>query len=268
MIKASFVLPIKNGSKFIVNTLKTLINQTEKNIEIIVVNDHSTDNTLKILKMIAKEDKRIKILSNPKNITGEANSRNYGTKFAKGEIILPTDADDPNNLDRAKISIRELKNNKADIFYGTLEHFYAETGKRERRFFQPYDAKLLLYIDYINHAGASAYLKKCFDKLRGYDPSIEIGTDYDLWLRAQEQNMKFCGKNVVLAQYTFHSAQMTATNIHNRHKWLKLIRKKHSIFNIDIEYIKKKAKSQVIDFFIKNKYYRKIWFDKNSIPKK
>jgi len=267
MIKASFVVPVKNGGKFIAKTLKSLVNQKEKNIEIIIVNDHSTDNTTDIVKKLKKFDKRIKLLENPTKKTGEAATRNYGTKFALGEIILPTDADDPNSLERASISIRELHSNRADIFYGTLEHYYLETGKKERRFFQPYDAELLRYICYINHAGASAYLRKSFNKLGGYDPTIKIGTDYDLWLRAQEKGFKFVGKDIVLAQYTIHKNQMTSTSITERHCWLKMIRQKHQIYTIDMDYIKKNARKETIDFFIKNPYYNKIWFSQESLPK-
>jgi len=266
MIKASFVLPVKNGSKFIANTLKSLLKQTEKNIEIIVVNDNSTDNTDDIVKRIAREDSRIKLFHNPVNLTGEAATRNFGTKHTKGKIILPTDADDPNNFTRAEISYNELRKNKADIFYGTLEHYYTETGKREKRFFQPYDAELLKYINYINHAGASAYLKSAFIKLGGYDTKINIGTDYDMWLRAQKIGLKFIGRDIILAQYTIHRNQMTATTIKNRHYWLRTIRKKHTIYNIDIKYVKKNARKEVVDFFINNPYYYKIWFNKNSIP--
>lgn len=268
MVKASFVLPVKNGEKFIAETIKSLINQTEKDIEIIIVNDHSTDNTTEIIQKLMQYDKRIKLVHNPKNITGEGATRNFGTKSAQGEIILPTDADDPNRVERAKVSIRELESNQADIFYGTLEYHYLETGKHERRFFQHYDEKLLNYIDYIGHAGASAYLKRSFDSLGGYDPSIKIGTDYDLWLRAQKQGFKFCDKDVVLATYTKHNNQMTKASIDDRHYWLKLIRQKHQIYKIDMSYIKEKATPEVYDHFFGDRRLREIWFDKKSIPQR
>jgi glycosyltransferase involved in cell wall biosynthesis len=268
MPRASFVMPAKNCQEFIKKTISSLTNQTEKDIEIIVVENDSTDNTLNILNDLAKSDPRIIIIS-AKNVSGIADCRNIGTKKASGQIILPVDADDPNNLKRVEISLSELKKNKADIFYGNMKRLYVDTNKSVMRHFQPFDSQLLHYINFIAH-GASAFYKYVYDKIGEYDSTIEIGEDYDFFLTGQELGYKFCSKNVALAQYTMHSGQITAhaskEQIKRRQKWNEIVRKKHGIYKIDLDYVKKHAELDVIDFYINKNY--ETWFGQDSIPEK
>lgn len=267
MIKASFVMPVKNGEKFIVKTIKSILNQTIKNIELIVVDDHSQDKTAIIVKKMASDDSQLIFFSNPGK--GVAAARNAGTNKARGKIILPVDADDPNYPERTAISIEELEKNQTDIFYGNLMRSYSETGKKKLRHFQPYDHQLLRYINFIAHAGSSAYYKYVWEKVGGYDEGIEIGEDYDFWLKAQETGFKFSCKNIPLAQYTMHGSQTTGIEnnpekIKKRQYWNQIIRRKHRIYKIDENYVRKTAAPAVIKFYLEQNY--PIWFGKESIP--
>ena len=91
--KISTVIPLYNCSKFIGKTVKSIQNQNIKDIEIILVNDYSTDNTLSIVKKLEEQDHRIKIINNKKNM-GILYSRSIGTLLSKGEYIFPLDNDD------------------------------------------------------------------------------------------------------------------------------------------------------------------------------
>ena len=88
----SIIIPTYNNEKEIERCLKSIITQTYTNIEMIVINDGSTDSTQSILEKYAKKDKRIKILFQDKQ--GVSNARNYGMKYAKGEYLAFVDADD------------------------------------------------------------------------------------------------------------------------------------------------------------------------------
>lgn len=87
----SVIVPAYNASNSIDKCLESLLNQTLNNIEIIVINDHSSDDTLKKIK--SKKDKRIVLIDNKKNL-GPAASRNKGMKIARGEFIGFVDSDD------------------------------------------------------------------------------------------------------------------------------------------------------------------------------
>lgn len=270
MLKISFVLPVKNGERFIETTIRSMLKQNYQACEIVVVNDHSEDKTLDILNSLASKNKNLLILNNPENESGVAAARNLGTEKASGEIIFPSDADDPNFPERARVSISELQKNKADVFYSNLERFYQDSGKKELRHFQPYDPVLLKYINYIAHAGSSAYYKYVWEKVGGYDEEIKIGEDWDFWLKSQQAGFKFCFKNIPLAQYTMHAGQSTNTadreKIKNRQYWNRVVREKHGIYEIDLEYVKNHTEPSVREFYVDKNF--EIWFEKESIPNK
>lgn len=88
----SFIVPVYNGEKTIERCLSSICNLREKNIEIIVVNDGSTDCTKDILENLAQADKRIKVVNIPNG--GVSNARNIALKLAKGEYVAFSDCDD------------------------------------------------------------------------------------------------------------------------------------------------------------------------------
>lgn len=269
MPKATFIVAVKDGEKFVKQTVQSILSQTLTDLEAVVVNDHSKDNTVAIIETIAKLDNRVKLF-HLKDKKGAAAARNYGINNSIGEIIFPTDADDPLNPKRMEISIESLNQSKADIFYSNLERYYIGTGKKEMRHFQPYDEKLLRYINYIAHAGSSAYFRYVYDKIGGYDEKIMIGEDYSFWLSAQELGFKFCYDNIALAQYTMHGEQITVSDdpekIKRRQSWNRIVREKHKIFEIDLDYVKSKATPDVVEFYVNKN--SDIWFAPESIPNK
>lgn len=90
--KISIIIPIYNVEKYLKRCLESVINQSLKEIEIICVNDGSTDNSLEILKIFQKKDKRIIIIN--KENGGASSARNTALKTAQGEYCLNIDSDD------------------------------------------------------------------------------------------------------------------------------------------------------------------------------
>ncbi len=93
MIKVSVIIPIYNVEKYLEECLESVTNQTLKDIQIICINDGSTDKSSNILKRYAEIDSRIEIINNSKNY-GQSYSRNRGLEFAQGEYIYFLDSDD------------------------------------------------------------------------------------------------------------------------------------------------------------------------------
>ena len=92
-VLATAVIPVYNSKNYISKAIKSIQNQNIENIEIILVDDKSTDDTLSFIKEIQKEDQRIKIIANQKNM-GIFYTRCIGTLSAKGKYIFPLDNDD------------------------------------------------------------------------------------------------------------------------------------------------------------------------------
>lgn len=113
MSKVSIIIPMYNVENYISKCILSCINQTEKNIEIICIDDESKDNTLKIAKTYAKKDNRITVISQ-KN-SGVSVARNNGLKIAKSQWIMFVDGDD-----WLKDNTVELFLDKADDKYDIL----------------------------------------------------------------------------------------------------------------------------------------------------
>ena len=126
MIKVSVVVPVYNVEKYLRECLNSLVNQTLKDIEIICVNDGSTDNSLEILKEYQQVDNRIKIIS--KNNSGYGHTMNIGLDYAQGEYIGIVEPDD-----YVKLDMYEKLYNKAHEFDLDLikADFYRFTGNKD-----------------------------------------------------------------------------------------------------------------------------------------
>jgi glycosyltransferase involved in cell wall biosynthesis len=118
-IKISVIVPVYNGEKWLNRCLRSLVNQTLKEIQIICVNDYSTDNSLVVLQQYAKKDKRI-IIKNLKKNCGESTARNEGLKIAKGKYIAFIDQDDYIDLDFYEKLYEQTKDEKMDIVKGNV----------------------------------------------------------------------------------------------------------------------------------------------------
>ena len=114
MPKLSLILPCYNVDKYLEKCLDSLINQTEKDIEIILVDDCSTDNSFNIIQKYAKKDKRIKLFKTQTN-AGYGAARNLGRDNATGEYIWFVDSDDYLEPDACEVLYNEAKNNKLEI---------------------------------------------------------------------------------------------------------------------------------------------------------
>lgn len=104
----SVIVPVYNVEKYVGECLDSILNQTYKNIEVLMVNDGSTDNSAKLCKEYEKKDKRFKLYS--KKNGGLSDARNYGLDRMKGDYVCFADSDDIIHPDFIKILLDSLKN--------------------------------------------------------------------------------------------------------------------------------------------------------------
>ena len=109
----SIIIPMYNSEKYIYRCLNSIMNQTYKNLEIIIINDGSIDNSLKICKEISKNDDRIKIIN--KDNGGVSKARNDGIDTANGEYILFVDSDDWLEINTIEILNNILNEKDVDL---------------------------------------------------------------------------------------------------------------------------------------------------------
>ncbi len=127
-IKLSIIIPMYNAEKYIEKCIKSILNQTLEEIEIIIVNDGSTDNSLKMVKKY-EENKKI-IIQNEQN-GGSSKARNKGLSLARGKYIYFIDADDYLEEDEKILEnlYNIIKKNKFDILI--FDYFEDKVGKKE-----------------------------------------------------------------------------------------------------------------------------------------
>ena len=144
------LMPVYNAEKFLAESINSILSQTYSDFELLILDDGSTDNSLKIIEAYAKEDKRIKILVNKTN-QGEAKCRNRLLKNSKTEFIAWMDADDISLEDRLQTQMDFLKQNPKIDAVGVQYSAFGSSGNLLRIslpvvLYQILKLKLILYL--------------------------------------------------------------------------------------------------------------------------
>ena len=130
MEKISIVVPIYNVEKYVKKCIESLIKQTYKNIEIILVDDGSTDSSAEIIDEYANKDSRI-IAIHQKN-KGVSSARNTGLKAARGEYIGFVDPDDYVDCQMYEVMVNKLQASLADLVVCGYSKIWESSGKTEK----------------------------------------------------------------------------------------------------------------------------------------
>lgn len=173
----SIIIPIYNYGVQFEKTLQSVFDSTYKNIEIIIVNDGSTDKYVKMKLDSIKNHPNIKIISQDNQ--GPSSARNNGVSHSSGEYILPLDADDTIYPDYIQSCVNILRNNKtiSPVYCDT--HHIGQIQGIERR--PEWSLERLKHGPFI--VNCSMFHKEAFDICNGYDESLKGWEDYDLWIR-------------------------------------------------------------------------------------
>lgn len=110
--KVSIIIPAYNVEKYIKECLESISNQTYKNIEVIIIDDGSIDNTPSIVKTFCDEDNRFRLLTNPNK--GVSSARNYGISISSGRYIMFLDSDDFYDLNAVEYMLQSIIDNQCD----------------------------------------------------------------------------------------------------------------------------------------------------------
>ena len=187
----SVIIPAYNAEKFIAKTLDSVRKQTYQNIEIIVIDDGSIDQSIAIVKQFIQEDKRIK-LWRQKNL-GVAAARNKGIEIAQGEFIAPLDADDlwyPQNLEKQVRLIQKQDSEVALVYCWSLhidENDFL-TGKFNASDIEGNIYHTLVCSNFLGNASCCLMRREVIQEVGGYSLEFkQLNTqgceDWDLYLK-------------------------------------------------------------------------------------
>jgi len=211
----SAIVPTRNSAKTLDICLKSVMKQTYPNVEIIVVDNHSSDNTLKIAKKYTKKV----FLKGPERSA----QRNYGVKMSEGEYLIFLDSDIELSKNVVSECVKKVKKSCGVITFPEIiiaSGFWGKCRKLE--------AKCYLGDDTIE--APRFYEKKIFNKLGGFDENLIAAEDWDLRERALEMGIKIYHINSL----TYHHE--------GKVNFFKRLKKKHYYGKNLYNYIKKNSK--------------------------
>ena len=203
----SVVVPTYNHARYLGRALQSVLNQTYTNWEIIVIDNHSTDNTDEVMARFI--DPRITYLKIHNNGI-IAVSRNAGIRLAKGEWIAFLDSDDSWKKDKLKVCF-EYMNDKIDLIYHSLEIVSEEPRRFSRKLIKSWQVRCPVIMDLLLNGNALAtssvvVRKKLLMQVKGMNenPNMVAAEDYNTWLKIANITNRFKFIPNALGEYFIH----------------------------------------------------------------
>lgn len=212
--KVSVIIPAYNAEPYIGASLRSVMGQTYRHIEILVVDDGSTDTTAGIVAGYAQKDDRIILISQQNK--GLAAARNSGIARATGEYICILDSDDimlPKKIERQLVYMEAHPD--CDITYSDLYHFIDDTT---RIYHHPMPAvgndvyTSLLYGNSIN-PNAVFFRRSVYERFGGFDESLLSAEDWDYWLTIAYRGARFMYQPERLTLYRMRANSLSSDKI-------------------------------------------------------
>lgn len=204
----SVVISTYNYAEYLPTAVESVLNQTYKNLEIIIVNDGSTDNTDEVIAPYLK-DERIKYIKQ-ENV-GQASAKNCGIRNSSGDYIAFLDADDYWREDKIEKQIDLFTADSSLGVVFTMAEWIAEGQSIKVKACRPHTGWVVnhLIIDNFVPFSSSLVKKECFKKVGLLDETLTMAIDWDIWLRISV-NFKFDFVNEKLIVYRVgHPNQMS-----------------------------------------------------------
>jgi glycosyltransferase involved in cell wall biosynthesis len=211
----SVILPVRNGGVYLAEAVASILNQTLRDFELLVVNDHSEDGAIAGLGM---KDERLRVLDNPGR--GVAQAFNHGLRHARGPFVARMDADDISLPDRLETQLSFLLSHADIDVCGACVGIFAEQALaggnlRYQEWLNscksPQQIHHELFIESPIPNPTAMFRREAIDRLGGYqDP--EWPEDYDLYLRADAAGMRMAKPDGVLLHWREHEQRLTRTD--------------------------------------------------------
>jgi glycosyltransferase involved in cell wall biosynthesis len=204
--KVSVIIPTYNSEDYINEAIKSVLSQTYKNYEIIIVDDGSSDNTATLLK---KYQGRLKYFY--QNNQGSAAARNLGLNNSSGEFIAFLDSDDVWFPEKLEKQVRIMKENPRLAFVFAAAYMVNESGEIvkcwDNKNEPTMDFKRLYEKNFI--CTSTVLLRRyCLERIGNFDENLKMSQDWDLWLRlAKKFEFKFICQPLI--NYRMHSNNIT-----------------------------------------------------------
>lgn len=207
----SVVMPVFNVEQYVKGAIESILNQSYKNFEFIIVDDCSTDSTVDVMARFKKKDKRIVLIRNRKN-EGVTKSLNKALKIAKGKYIIRMDADDWSYPDRFESQIKLMEDHPEVVVSGSnIEVCNSQLQTRYVRKYHQSDSTIRKHLfRYSPFAHPATIWRAEVLKSERYNEKIRICQDYELYFRVGTKG-KFMNLNKTLLKLRMHDKSVSTT---------------------------------------------------------
>ncbi len=249
MYKASVVIPYFKKKRFFKKTINSVLNQTYKNFEILIIYDDEDKSDLTFVKQLIKNDKRFKLIVNKKNL-GAGESRNKGIRMAKGKYICFIDADDIWKSNKLEIQINFMRKKKILISHSSY-HIINESNKVIGfRTAENYDSFFELRKS-CNIGLSSVVIEKKLIKNKCKFPKIKTKEDFVLWLRILKSGTKIYSIKKSLVKWRKSNNSLSSSSIQK-------IKDGFKVYNYYLNY--NFVKSFFFLLILSSNYFKKSFF--------
>lgn len=213
----SIIMPLYNSGKFIEQSIKSVLTQTYKDWELIIIDDCSSDNSNDIVKKYIKKDNRIKFIKLDKN-SGASIARNEGIKIAKGRYITFLDSDDLWLPHKLEIQINFMIDNDLAFTYSSYK-LINENGENIGEFITKPEITYNSMLKTCN-VGCLTAMYDAGKLGKIYMPNIKKREDYATWIKIL-QDIKFAkGISQTLAIYRVYNKSVSANKLEmSKYQW-------------------------------------------------
>jgi len=210
----SVIMPVYNGEKYLEEAIFSVLNQTFTDYELLIIDDGSTDSSVKIIQSI--KDSRIRLVKNDKN-RGVAYTRNVGLKEAKGEYLAWMDCDDLIEPNRLQEQINYLRENLEVGICGTaLQRFGEGKPYISKKFLDPQSIKsALLFYNSLLSATTMYRMKMVKEAQLEYDTRLAVAEDYDFFFEA---SFHFPIKNLDKVLYYYRASESSIMKVYTERR--------------------------------------------------
>ena len=206
-------MSVYNGEKYLSEAIESILNQTFKDFEFLIINDGSTDSSREII--LSYDDYRIKLIENDNNI-GLTKSLNKGVDIACGKYIARMDADDISMPERLEKQVDFMENHEDIAVCGSCATIINGNDIEYSSFINPETSSeikvALFFFNPIAHPTAMIR-KDVLNAIGNYDPYFEKTQDYNLWYRIYLEDYDFYNFQEKLLIYRNHKTNITNTNL-------------------------------------------------------
>lgn len=227
----SIIVPIYNVEKYLEKCVCSILNQDYNNLEVILVNDGSTDKSLEICERLQKKDNRIKII-NQKNL-GVSAARNNGFYYSKGDYICFIDSDDIIEIDMVSTLVKLLQENECEVANCNIH--IIEKDKTERNFYTNKNIKIYNSSELKKYFLLGKVSHACWDKMY----KREVLEKVNFVLNSTSEDRYFCwqlyktiNKMVVTSKVGYHYIRKNENSITSRPLSLKNISRIEEALNV------------------------------------